>query len=178
MRREYLGVSEGDSVAGAADLMHQEGVDGALVVRGSDPVGLLTAADVVAVVARGGDPKSMAVDAVMRRPVITVDPDDDLTEAIGAMVDRDVRWLAVVSEGELVGVVTEHDVVSVPSTLSPVGAPETAEPDDPVKRQVPREVGLQSATYTTQGVCEVCGALSRSLDSHNGQLVCEDCLAM
>lgn len=181
MRREYVGVSEGDSVAGATELMQEEGVDCALVVRGSDPVGILTASDVVALVARGEDPAAADVGAAMRQPVITVDPDDDLSEAVGAIADRDVRWLAVVSEGELVGTVTEHDIVTAPMALSPVGDPETPETPDPPERereQAQREAGLRSPTYTTQGVCEVCGALSRSLDSHNGQLVCEECRAM
>jgi CBS domain-containing protein len=175
MRREYVGVNEGDTVAGAAALMHGEGVECAIVVRGPDPVGMLTASDVVGVLARGEDPDTTEVDAAMRRPVITVDPDDDLGEAIGAIADGDVGWLVVVSEGELVGLVTEHDIVTAPTALSRVGSPE-ADPQQPVDR--PPGVGLQSATYSTQGVCEVCGALSRALDSHNGQLVCEDCRAM
>jgi CBS domain-containing protein len=175
MRREYVGVNEGDSVAGAAELMQQEGVDCAFVVRGPNPVGVLTASDVVAVVARGENPETTDVDAVMRQPVITVDPDDDLREAIGAIADRDVRWLAVVSTGELVGTVAEHDIVTAPTALSPVENPESS-PGEPVDR--PGEPAPEPTAYTTQGVCEVCGGLSRTLDSHNGQLVCEDCRAI
>jgi len=129
---------------------------------------------VVGVVARGEEPAETAVDAAMRRPVITVHPDDDLGEAIGAIADRDVGWLAVVSEGKLRGVVSEHDIVTAPTALSPAG---TRERDrDPVGGGT--DVGLRSATYSTQGVCEVCGGLSRSLEPRNGQLVCEDCRAM
>lgn len=179
MRREYVGVSEGDTVAGAAKLMHEEGVGGALVVRGSDPIGILTASDVMAVVAGDDDPASTAVDAAMRHPVVTVGPDADLTEAVGAMADRDVGWLAVVSEGDLLGMLAEHDLVTAPSSLSPVGSGGTPEPPDPaVGEPERRDAGLRNVTYTTQGVCELCGALSRSLDPHNGQLVCENCRAM
>jgi len=177
MRRDYVGVNEGDPVAGAAELMHEEGVDGALVVRGSDPVGIVTGGDVVEMVARGDDPADTAVDAIMRQPVITVGPDDDLSEAVGAITDRGVRWLVVVAEGEVAGMVSEHDVLTAPTALSPVEGVGSSEPTDPVGAPN-TDVGLQSATYATQGVCEVCGALSRDLDSHNGQLVCEDCLAM
>lgn len=178
MRRTFVGVSEGDSVAGAAKLMHEEGVDGAVVVRGSDPVGILTASDVVAVVAAGGDPEATAVDAAMRKPAVTVSPDDDLEEAIGAIADHNVRWVAVVSEGTLVGTVTERDVVTAQSSLSPVGTPGPTEEDVPAAERMYRDIGTESATYTTQGICEVCGSLSRSLDPHNGQLVCEDCQVM
>lgn len=178
MRRTFVGVSEGDSVAGAAELMHEEGVDGAVVVRGSDPIGILTASDVMAIVAADGEPTETAVDTAMRQPAVTVAPDDDIGEAIGAIADHDIGWLAVVSEGDLVGTVTEHDIVTAPSSLSPIDTPEPTGADTPVPERTRRDTGPESATYTTQGVCEVCGSLSRSLDPHNGQLVCEDCRAM
>jgi predicted transcriptional regulator len=178
MRRTYVGVSEGDSVAGAAKLMHEEGANGAVVVRGPDPIGMLTASDVMNVVADGADPETTAVDAAMRQPAVTVAPDDSLEEVIGAIADHDVRWFPVVSDGSLVGTVTEHDIVTVPSSLSPAEATESTEMDGPVREQTTQDTGARSDTYSTQSVCEVCGSLSRSLDPHNGQLVCEDCRAM
>jgi CBS domain-containing protein len=127
MRRTFVGVSEGDSVTGATKLMNEEGVDGAVVVRGSDPVGVLMASDVVAVVATGMDPETTAVDAAMRQPAVTVAPSDDLGEAIGAIANHNVRWLVVVSEGSLVGTVTEHDIVTAQSSHPPLGTPEPTE---------------------------------------------------
>jgi CBS domain-containing protein len=175
MRRDYVGVSEGDPVAGAAKLMHEEGANSALVVRGGDPVGVLTARDVIGVVARGADPSELSVEAAMREPVVTIDPEADLVEAVGAIVDRGVRELAVVADGDVVGTVTGHDILTAPTVLS-VADPEREAPlREPVEGRP--DVELQSETYSTQGVCEVCGALSRDLDSQNGQLVCEDCLA-
>jgi CBS domain-containing protein len=178
MRREYVGVNEGDAVAGVATLMHEEAVEGVLVLRGSDPVGIVTASDVVAVVARGADPAETDAGAIMRSPVITVDPEDDLAEAVGAFADRDVRWLAVTSADDVVGVVSEHDVLTAPTGLSTGGAVGGASAPESGGVGRHEDVGLQSATYATQGVCEVCGALSRTLESHNGQLLCEDCQAM
>jgi signal-transduction protein with cAMP-binding, CBS, and nucleotidyltransferase domain len=178
MRRTYVGVSEGDSVAGAARLMNEDGVESAVVIRGPDPIGMLTAGDVMGVIADGGDPETTAVDAAMRRPVASVAPGDGLEKAIGAMADHDVHRLAVVSEGSLVGTVTEHDIVTVPSSFSSTGTAESTGEDDPVPERTNRDPGPGSDTYTIQSVCEVCGSLSRSLDPHNGQLVCEDCRAM
>jgi len=175
MRREFVGVSEGDSVKGVADVMHREGVDGAIVLRGSNPIGVFGASDVVAAVARGEDPGITTVDAVMRQPVISVDPDDDLWEAAEAMADRDVRRVAVVSAGEIVGVLREHDVLTAPGILSPIGSSDSAEPQDHTREQDSEVIGSEDPAHTTQGVCEVCGALSRTLDPHNGKLVCEEC---
>jgi len=177
MRREYVGVSEGDSVRGVAKLMHQEGVDGAIVLRGPNPVGVFTASDVATVVAEGMDPETATVGEAMRQPAISVDAEDDLREAAKAMADRDVRRLAVVSNGGLVGTVREHDVLTAPGMLTPVGSSESADP--PTRGPPPgAEPSPEDTTYTTQGICEICGALSRALDPHNGQLVCEECRAM
>ncbi|MFB6295380.1 MAG: cyclic nucleotide-binding/CBS domain-containing protein, partial [Halobacteriales archaeon] len=121
MRRDYVGVNEGDSVAGAAELIHQEGAGSALVLRGREPVGILTARDVVEVVASGADPADLSVENAMREPAVTVDRDADLAEAIGAIVDRGVRQLAVVGEEGVVGIVSEHDIVTAPTVLSAAG---------------------------------------------------------
>lgn len=175
MRRDYVGVSEGDSVTGAATLMQEEGTKAAIVVRGGEPVGILTASDVVGVVANGADPADLSVEDVMREPVVTIEREADLSEAVGAMIDRGVRELAVVADGDVVGSVTGHDILTAPTVLSVTGPESDATLREPIEGRP--DVELQSDTYSTQGVCEVCGALSRNLDSHNGQLVCEDCLA-
>lgn len=175
MRRDYVGVSEGDPVTGAATLMHEEGTTSALVVRGGDPVGILTAQDVIGAVAQERDPADLSVEAAMREPVLTIDPEADLSEAVGAIVDRGVRELAVVANGDVIGIVAENDILTAPTVLSAVGRESGPAQREPTAGRP--DAGLRSETYSTQGVCEVCGTLARNLDSQNGQLVCEDCLA-
>lgn len=176
MRRDFVGVSEADSVSGAAELMQAEQTDGALVLRGGDAVGVVTAADMLEVLTSENDPSEALVESVMRQPVVTVDPTDDLAEAVGAIADRGVSWLAVVSRDGVVGALSVRDIVTAPTSLSPVGGVDSPDPEASI--DAGSDVGLQSETYSTQGVCEICGALSRNLTGQNGQLLCEDCLAM
>lgn len=176
MRRDFVGVSEGDSVAGAAELLRDEQTDGALVLRGGDPVGIVTASDMLGVLADGADPMETSIGQIMREPVVTVSPDDDISEVVGAIADREVKWLAVVAPDGVVGTISEHDVITAPTSLTPVGGMESQPPESAMDATA--EVGLQSGTYSTQGVCEICGALSRNLTAENGQMLCEDCLAM
>ena len=74
--------------------------------------GALTDRDItVRVVAEGKDPQTVKVRDVASTDVITVDPQQDLDEALKLMARHQVRRLPVVEEdGRLVGVVAQADV--------------------------------------------------------------------
>jgi CBS domain-containing protein len=100
------------SVADAAKLMRDEDVGLAPVVEGNRLVGTLTDRDItVRVVAEGKDPQSTTVREVASTDLVTVDPEQDLDEAVRLMAQHQVRRLPVVEEdGRLVGVVAQADV--------------------------------------------------------------------
>ena len=100
------------SVADAAKLMRDEDVGLAPVVEGDRLVGTLTDRDItVRVVAEGKDPQSTTVREVASTDLVTVDPEQDLDEAVRLMAQHQVRRLPVVEEdGRLVGVVAQADV--------------------------------------------------------------------
>ena len=100
------------SVAYAAKMMRDEDVGIAPIVEGDRLVGVLTDRDVaVRVVAEGLDPEKVKVSEVASRDVVTLDPQQDLDEALRLMARHQVRRLPVVEEdGRLVGVVAQADV--------------------------------------------------------------------
>lgn len=186
MTRDFVGVSESDSVLGAVQLMDEEGVGCVVVLRGSEPVGIMTESDVIGLVAAGDDPAETEVSALMSNPVKSVDADRALSDATGTMSREDIRRLVVTNGEDLVGVLSERDVISASASLSSV----PTFPDES-----PREVGdrVRSETlaseavgataggeearheYSDRSICEVCGTLSRELANVNGQLICVDC---
>jgi CBS domain-containing protein len=99
-------------VSYAAKMMKDEGVGLAPVVEGNRLIGTLTDRDIVVrVVAEGGDPQTVLVREVASTDVVTVDPEQDLDEALKLMARHQVRRLPVVEEnGRLVGVVAQADV--------------------------------------------------------------------
>ena len=99
-------------VAYAARMMKEEDVGLAPVVEGERLVGTLTDRDIVTrVVAEGKDPQSVTVREVASTDLVTVDPQQDLDEALRLMAGYQVRRLPVVEEdGRLVGVVAQADV--------------------------------------------------------------------
>jgi CBS domain-containing protein len=99
-------------VAYAAKMMRDEGVGLAPIVEGDKLVGTLTDRDIaIRVVAEGRDPGSTKVRDVASKQVVTVDPQQDLDEALRLMAQHQVRRLPVVEEdGRLVGVLAQADV--------------------------------------------------------------------
>ena len=99
-------------VAHAARMMKDEDVGLAPIVEGDRLVGTLTDRDIVMrVVAEGRDPQSVAVREVASTRLVTIDPQQDLDEALQLMASNKVRRLPVVEQdGRLVGVVAQADI--------------------------------------------------------------------
>ena len=100
------------SVAYAAKMMRDEDVGLAPIVEGDKLIGTLTDRDIaVRVVAEGKDPNQTTVREVASTNLVTIDPQQDLDEALRIMAKHQVRRLPVVEEdGKLVGVVAQADV--------------------------------------------------------------------
>ena len=99
-------------VAYAAKMMKQENVGIAPIVEGDRLIGTLTDRDIaVRVVAEGKSPETTRVREVASTAPVTVDPEQDLDEALRLMATHQVRRLPVVEEdGRVVGVLAQADV--------------------------------------------------------------------
>src|SRR3989441_1653827 len=100
------------SVAYAAKMMLEEDVGLAPIVEGDKLIGMLTDRDIaMRVAAEGRDPDQVKVRDVASKQLITIDPGQDLDEALRMMAEHQVRRLPVVEEdGRLVGVVAQADI--------------------------------------------------------------------
>jgi CBS domain-containing protein len=100
------------SVAYAAKMMRDEDVGLAPIVEGDKLIGTLTDRDIaVRVVAEGKDPSQTTVREVASTNIVTIDPQQDMDEALRLMAKHQVRRLPVVEEdGKLVGIVAQADV--------------------------------------------------------------------
>ena len=179
--REFVGVSESDSVLSTVRLMHEESVGSVLVLRGSTPVGIMTERDVLEMVATGTDPESASVEEVMSQPVITMAASRPLADAAETMSREEIRNVVVTDDTddeETVGLLTERDVIEAASTLQAsrsLDADASIEGVATAATAVESEATLPEDEYGSQGVCELCGALTDALHDSNGQLVCSDC---
>jgi CBS domain-containing protein len=99
-------------VSYAAKMMKDEDVGFAPIVEGQRLVGTVTDRDIaIKVVAEGRDPQSPTVREIASTNLVTVDPQQNLDEALRLMASNQVRRLPVVEEdGKLVGVLAQADV--------------------------------------------------------------------
>jgi CBS domain-containing protein len=81
------------------------------VMDNGNLLGTVTDRDIaLRVVAEGKDPQSTTVGEIASRDIVTVQPDEDLDDALQKMAKHQVRRLPVVEDGRLIGVVAQADV--------------------------------------------------------------------
>jgi len=105
-------VQPGTPIAEAAQVLKNEDAGVVPVVQGDQLVGMLTDRDIVIrVIAEGKDPQSTTVEQIATKQLVTIDPQQNLDEALRLMAQHQVRRLPVVEEdGRLVGVIAQADV--------------------------------------------------------------------
>jgi len=105
-------LESGSTAVEAARLMRDENVGIVPIVEGDKLVGTVTDRDIVTrVVAEGKTPDSVTVGEIASRELVTIDPQQDLDDALRLMARHQVRRLPVVEEdGKLVGIVAQKDV--------------------------------------------------------------------
>jgi len=100
------------TVVDAARVMKQEDAGVVPVTENGRLTGMVTDRDIaIRVVAEGKDPQSTTVQEVASKNLVTLDPEQELDEALRLMAQHQVRRLPVVEEdGRLVGIVAQADV--------------------------------------------------------------------
>lgn len=111
-------VKLGDSIVDAAKAMRGEDSGIVPIVDGTRLVGVLTDRDIVTrVIAAEKDPRAVKVEDIASEKLVTIDPDQDLDEALRLMARHQVRRLPVVEEdGTLIGIVARGDVARLANT--------------------------------------------------------------
>jgi CBS domain-containing protein len=99
------------SLAVVAQAMRDEDVGSLPVVEEGRLVGIVTDRDIVLrAVAEQVDPRTLTAGEVASRDPVTVEPEQDLDEALALMARHRVRRLPVVDGGRLVGMLAQADV--------------------------------------------------------------------
>lgn len=171
LSRDFVGVSESDSVQGAVELMREDDETGAVVLHGSEPVGVLSAGDVLDCLADGQDLEATPVSEIMRQEPPDVTPETTVDEAAGLLSRSRGEHVVVSDENGVVGVIGVRDLATITWDVA-----EKADEIGPTAQGIERGQSEEFDTeYSNQSICEACGSLSRDLVNVNGQLLCSDC---
>lgn len=168
MDREYVGVTQSDDLVETVELLLAEEKETAVVLRGSEHVGVVTERDILAALANGPDPTAATVGEVMSEHVPTVSPETTISSAADQLSTQQGRRLVVIDGAEPRGVVTQEDLLAGRNYA-------IEESEHAAAVHVDGTATTSDDDFENQGICEVCGALSRGLASFNGQLRCPDC---
>jgi len=95
-----------------AQLMETQDIGAIPILDGDRLVGMITDRDIVLrAVAKEKDPRGMSSREISSGELVTVGPDQDLSDALHLMAQHQVRRLPVVDdENHLVGVVSQADI--------------------------------------------------------------------
>ncbi len=100
-------VPTGTKLSEAVHLLKKNRVASLLVSRNSKLAGVVSVVDI----AYSADRKDIAVEEVMHSPEITIDSDKWLTDALEMFIHCNVSHIAVVENGEKVGIIRAEDIL-------------------------------------------------------------------
>jgi len=91
--------------------MAEKNIGAVVVTEKGKPVGIVTERDILKKVCPNVSCMKVKVREIMSKPLITVDANTPIGEAVSIMVDRNIRRLLVTEGGKIVGIVTQKDLM-------------------------------------------------------------------
>ncbi len=102
---------EDASVAEVAKGMKMSGIGTMVITKEDRPVGIVTDRDIVIKAVIEGR-SEVKVKEIMSSPLVTINADASLMGACKLIVEKGIRRLLVIDDGELVGIVTLRNIVT------------------------------------------------------------------
>jgi CBS domain-containing protein len=143
---------------------------GAVIVqnKAGKSIGIITERDlVIRVLAKNLKPDTVKAKEIMTTPLVTIDPEDTISDAARRMNRLDIRRLGVIYKGNLVGIISSKDILGVMPELIEIMA-ERSRIEGEARADEPEEAPLS-------GYCDRCNVYSDTLKERNGQNICDEC---
>ncbi|MBS7606885.1 CBS domain-containing protein [Candidatus Bathyarchaeota archaeon] len=109
MRRPPVTALFSDNVSLVIEKMISNNIGAVIVMSGGNPVGIVTERDILERVVRAGkDPNKTRAEEIMSSPLISIEADKTVKDALILMRDKKIRRLGVTRRERLIGIVTER----------------------------------------------------------------------
>jgi CBS domain-containing protein len=112
MRSPPVTVIFSETVSSIAEKMTSSNIGAVIVMKGGVPTGIITEKDIIAKVVRNHkDPEKTLAQDVMSSPLISVEVNTNVKDALKLMRLKEIRRLAITREKRLVGLVSERRLI-------------------------------------------------------------------
>lgn len=114
MERDVILLDSTATIALASRIMKRREDDSVVVVKGGKPIGIVTDHDIIDNLAEKGlNPVGSSLEMIMTSPLITIEPNAKLSEALTKMRESKVRKLIVVEDGMVKGIIRQPMIANV-----------------------------------------------------------------
>ena len=118
MVREVVTTRIDSTVEEAVKLMNDHEIGCLIVTQNNEPIGILTERDLLKrILAKSKDLKTMKVEEMMSKPLISVEPNAQLGDVSRIMFERNIKKMPIIKKGELLGLVTLTDILRIQPQL-------------------------------------------------------------
>ncbi len=117
MAKNVKTVKTDDTVHAAVQKMNKFDIGSVIVTASGRPVGIITETNILRrIVGPRMDPAAVWAKDIMTSPLITIDPNIDLTEAAKIMAKNNIKRLPVMDGDKLVGLLSSTDIMKASPT--------------------------------------------------------------
>jgi len=109
MRAPPVSALFSDPVSSVVEKMVSNNIGAVIIMSGGVPAGIVTERDIVEKLVRvNKDANKTRAQDIMSSPLVSIEADKSVTDALKVMRDKKIRRLAVTRSGSIIGVVTER----------------------------------------------------------------------
>jgi len=112
MTKAIISVDSSTTLFQVAKMMEQGGIGAILVKKDGTTSGIITDRDYAIKVAVDKLPMDTQVENVASFPLVTISQNDSIIVAASLMSSKKIRKLAVVEDGNVIGIITSTDLVT------------------------------------------------------------------
>lgn len=111
--KEVVSINAGDSVENAIRLMHGKKISAVMVNDGDRTIGIFTERDVVRcyISKEGKNFGEIPVKDAMTTNLIVAEQDDDISNIMSVMIEKNIRHLPVIEKGKVIGMLSIRDII-------------------------------------------------------------------
>lgn len=100
-----------DSADTAIRLMKENQTKCVLLSKGNEVIGIVTKTDILyKVLSQGKNPSKVRLEEIMTSPILAVDPESTVQEALSIMDKHSIRQIVVSSNSSVIGIISRDDL--------------------------------------------------------------------